>query len=228
MLFVEVMKLAVISVGGSILVPRGVDVHFLKKIKKLLLAEKNYRFVLCTGGGHTAREYIAALKKEGLNEYTQDLVGIEVTKLNAKLLASFVQDCNQKIPENLEEIKELLQTHRIVVVGGLSPGRTSDGTTATIADYLDAEAIINMTNVAGLFDKDPRKHKGAKFIEKISHHDFGKMLARVKMQPGMHFVLDDVAAEICKNGNMKVVILQGVENLKKYLGGKKFIGTVIE
>ncbi len=222
------MKLAVISLGGSIIVPEKVDVSFLKKFKQLVLKLKEYHFVICTGGGAIARDYISALEKERLNEYTQDLLGIEVTRLNAKLVASFIQDCNQEIPATLEGVKEMLTRHRIVVCGGLSPGRTSDGTTASIADYLDAKELINITNVSGLYDKDPRKNKNAKLIKHVSHYEFAKIIAKVKQKPGMHFVLDDIAAEICRNAEIKVVILKGVENLEKYLKQRTFTGTVID
>ena len=102
----------VISLGGSIIVPKEVDYKFLKEFKKTILSVKNKKIVICTGGGFTARDYIQALRKEKLNDYTQDLIGIEVTRLNAKLVASFIRKCNQEIPTTLEQVKELLQTHK--------------------------------------------------------------------------------------------------------------------
>ena len=217
----------VISLGGSIIVPKEVDYKFLKEFKKTILSVKNKKIVICTGGGFTARDYIQALRKEKLNDYTQDLIGIEVTRLNAKLVASFIRKCNQEIPTTLEQVKELLQTHNIVICGGLSSGQTSDGTTATIADYLDAKEMINITNVKGLYDKDPRKFKNAKFIPKISHKEFYKMISKLKKEPGQHFVLDTLAAEIAMKAKIKVVILQGMKNLKGCITKKKFVGTII-
>ena len=217
----------VISLGGSIIVPKEVDYKFLKEFKKTILSVKNKKIVICTGGGFTARDYIQALRKEKLNDYTQDLIGIEVTRLNAKLVASFIRKCNQEIPTTLEQVKKLLQTHNIVICGGLSSGQTSDGTTATIADYLDANEMINITNVKGLYDKDPRKFKNAKFIPKISHKEFYKMISKLKKEPGQHFVLDTLAAEIAMKAKIKVVILQGMKNLKGCITKKKFVGTII-
>lgn len=218
----------VISLGGSIIVPKEVDYKFLKEFKKTILSVKNKKMVICTGGGFTARDYITALRKEKLNDYTQDLIGIEVTRLNAKLVASFIKKCNQEIPTTLEQVKELLQTHKIVICGGLSSGQTSDGTTATIADYLDAKEMINITNVKGLYDKDPRKFKNAKFIPSISHKNFYQMISKLKKEPGQHFVLDTLAAEIAMKAKIKVVILQGMKNLKGCITKKKFIGTIID
>ncbi len=221
------MKPIVISLGGSIIVPHEVDYKFLKDFKKAIFSLKRRKIVICTGGGFIAREYMAALKKEKLNEYTQDLIGIEATRLNAKLLASFLEKCNQEIPVTLEGVKELLQANDIVVCGGLSTGQTSDGTTATIADYLDSKEMINITNVDGLYDKDPRKYRNAKFIPKLTHKEFIGIMNRVKKEPGQHFVLDSLAAEIALKAGIKVIILKGTKNLKSYISGKKFKGTTI-
>ena len=50
----------VISLGGSLLVPDGLDVEFIKNFKQFILThiEQGYRFILVTGGGKTARRYI--------------------------------------------------------------------------------------------------------------------------------------------------------------------------
>jgi len=50
----------IISLGGSLLVPEGIDADFIAKFKKFIVAhiKKGYRFILVTGGGKTARRYI--------------------------------------------------------------------------------------------------------------------------------------------------------------------------
>lgn len=221
------MEPIVISLGGSIIVPKEVDYKFLKSFKNTILSIKKRKIVICTGGGFIAREYMLALRKENLTEYRQDLIGIEATRLNAKLVASFLQKCSQEIPLTLERVEELLKTNNIVVCGGLSAGQTSDGTTATIANYLGAKEMINITNVDGLYDKDPRKNKNAKFIPIISHKDFMKIMSKVKRQPGQHFVLDELAARIAMKANINVIILKGMNNLKNSINGMKFKGTLI-
>lgn len=221
-------KVVVISVGGSIIVPDEVDYNFLERfkvtIKKL---SRKYKIVVCAGGGHTARDYIGSLRRLGVPSLKQSYIGIAATRINALLLAFAIVDCNQRLPESLNEVKSLLGKHDIVVCGGLRPGRTSDGTTAEIAEYLEAKTMINMTNVSGLYTKDPTKYDDAKFIPRISHADFAKRMARIKEKPGQHFVLDSVAARIARRRKMEVVILEGVKNLDSYLSGKKFKGTVI-
>ena len=220
------MKVMVISVGGSALNPGKVDKKFLDSLKSVILkASKKNKIVICTGGGFIARDYISALKDRTV--YVRDVMGIHCTKLNAMLLSSHLEECNQEIPNTLEEVKDMLSTFNIVICGGLRPGTTSDGTTASIADYLDANMMINMTNVKGLYTKDPNKHKDAKFIQKISHKEFNKIIDKIKEKPGQHFILDSLAAKICREGNRKIIVLKGLKNLKNALEQKKFTGTTI-
>jgi len=220
------MKTVVISVGGSAINPGKVDTKFLNNLKTTILkASKNNKIVIVTGGGFIAREYIRALKEKSV--FIQDVMGIHCTRVNAMLVASHLGKCNQEIPVELEEVKDMLASFNIVVCGGLRPGTTSDGTTASIADYLEADYMINMTNVKGLYNKDPNKYKDAKFMKKLSHKEFKKIIDKVKEKPGQHFVLDSLAAKICRQAEIKVVIMKGVNNLQKFLDNKKFDGTII-
>ncbi len=220
------MKTVVISVGGSLIYPKVVDTKFLKALKPIVRkASKKYKIVIVTGGGFIARDYIHALNKQSVLQ--QNLIGIACTRVNAQLLSSYIGDCNDKIPTSLKEVKKLAKRYPIVITGGLKAGTTSDGTTANIAKLLKADILINMTNVKGLYDKDPRKYKTAKFIKEISHKDFKQMMDKVKAKPGQHFVLDQTATKICRQNNIKAIIIKGNNNLEKLLSNKRFTGTTI-
>ena len=165
--------------------PKTVNISFLKELKDTILSfAKNHKIVLCTGGGAICRDYLRALKDH--SETVQHIIGIQATRMNAKLVALYLQECNQEIPTSEQEIKELLKKHNLVISGGLYPGTSSDGATATIANHLQATTLINMTNVDGLFDKDPNKFKDALFIPKISHKDFKEIIDKKKGEPGQH------------------------------------------
>lgn len=222
------MDVIIISLGGSVIVPDGVDYAFLRKFKKLILSlAKKRKAVICTGGGKTARNYIQALEKEGLSRHNRDLMGIEATRLNAKLVSSFLLG-SAEIPTTSKEIKNMLERRRIVICGGLRPGITSDGTTAEIARFLKAKSFVNITNVKGLYNKDPKKYKDAKFIPKINYKEFTKMMRKVKEKPGQHFILDSLATKIIQKSKIKAIILgKNLRNLENYLKGRHFIGTII-
>jgi len=222
------MDIIILSLGGSVIVPDKVDYAFLSKFKKLILAlAKKKKIVICTGGGKTARNYIYALEKEGLSKHNRDMIGIEATRLNAKLVSSFLLG-SAEIPTTLKEVKNALKKRRIVICGGLRPGITSDGTTAEIARYLKAKSFINITNVKGLCNKDPKKYKDAKLIPKISYKEFAKMMRKVKEKPGQHFILDSLATKIIQKSKIKVIILgKNLQNLENCLKGRHFVGTII-
>lgn len=222
------MKTYVISVGGSLIVPDKVDYDFLVKLKNTInKLKKRYKIVIVTGGGKTARNYIEPLRKAGFSNEIQCLLGIKTTKLNAMLVSNFLK-ANKLLPDSIIEIKHLLKRYNLVVCGsiGFKPNMTSDGDSADIARHLNAE-LINMTNVDGLFTRDPRKFKNAKFIPEISFKDFLRIANKIKFKAGQHFVLDKTAAVIIDKYKIKTVILKGFNNLEKCINGERFRGTVI-
>lgn len=222
------MKTYVISVGGSLIVPDKVDYDFLVKLRNIInKLKKKYKIVIVTGGGKTARNYIEPLRKAGFSNEVQCLLGIKTTKLNAMLVSNFLK-ANKLVPDSIIEIKHLLRRYNLVVCGsiGFKPEMTSDGDSADIARHLNAE-MINMTNVDGLFTRDPRKFKNAKFIPEISFKDFLKIANKIKFKAGQHFVLDRSAAVIIDKYKIKTVILKGFNNLEKCINGDKFRGTII-
>lgn len=221
----------VFSLGGSLIVPDKVDYKYLHKfelfVRKLA---KNYRVVVVTGGGKTARKYIESLKKEKTGEYFYSLVGIMSTKLNARLVSGFF-GIKDDIPDSLKGVKKQLLRNNIVVCGslGVQPNMTSDGDAAEIAEYLGAKLFVNLTNVDGLFDKNPTKNRHVNLIKCIGYKEFIDKVNKIKYEAGQHFVLDQVAARIITRSKIKTIIVNGkkLDNVDKFLKGKKFIGTVV-
>ena len=194
-------KVVVLSLGGSLIIPNNIDVNFLRKFKAVLAKNsRKYKFVVVCGGGSTAREYIHGLEKEKLKrkEFHQGLLGIASTRLNARFMTYFFgNDANKGIPHDMKEVKNMLRIYDIVFCGALryAENETSDGTSAKLAKYFKT-TFINLTNVSGLHDKNPKKFKNAKFISKITWKDFHKIATKQSFKPGQHFVLDQSASKI--------------------------------
>ena len=186
--------------------------------------------MLVTGGGGTARFYIHALEKLKAHEDFRSWVGIESTRLNATLLSSIFKrlEC---LPESLKAVKALAKKRRLIICGslGFQPKMTSDGNAAQIACALKADAFINLTNVDGLYSKDPREFKDAEFVSKVSYQGFLRFFEGSSFKPGQHFVLDRPATLRVAKAKIPTVILHGkkLANFKKYLSGDSFKGTVI-
>ena len=223
------MKTFVISVGGSAIVPSEIDVKFLKQLKKTVskLSKKNKLVIVC-GGGKPARDYIKAAKHFGVSDHFASLAGIRTTKLNATLVSLIIHG-NVLMPDSLKEVNQELRKRNVVVIGalGFHPNMTSDATAAQVSNYTNAEMFINVTDVDGLFTKNPKMHKDAKFIPKISFDDFWKIASKIKFKAGQHFVLDQAGAKIIKRHKIKTDILKGMKNLENVIQGKSFKGTVI-
>ncbi len=228
-------KVVAISLGGSLIVPDKVNYQFLEEFRRVLEKnKKNYKFVVVTGGGSPARTYIQGLEKEKLKDkkkhYFQSLLGISITRLNARFLTYFFgKDANQGIPHDMKQVKNLLKKNDFVFCGALryDMNQTSDSTAAKLSRYFNCE-FINLTNVKGLYNKDPKKYKNAKLINEISHKDFYNTIKKIKFKPGQHFVLDQKAARIIKKCKIPTYILcQNLDNLDNFLNNKHFIGTII-
>ena len=223
------------SLGGSLIVPNKINHEFLNKFRKVLNQnKKKYKFIIVCGGGQTARTYIQGLENEKLTErkkeYFQSLLGISATRLNARLLTYFFgEDTHQGIPYNMKQIKNLLRLHDIVFCGALryAKEQTSDSTSAKLARYFKTQ-FVNLTNVKGLYDKNPKKFRSAKFIPEISHKDFLKKAKEIEFKPGQHFVLDQKAAKIIKKHKITTFIIgEDMKQLHNLLNHKHFIGTRI-
>jgi uridylate kinase len=224
-------RVIVISLGGSIIIPEDVDITFLKKFKKIIKNNsKNYKFVIVCGGGSIARKYIHGLRKINASEHLQSLAGISATRMNARFMSYFFNINPEKgIPHKKRQVKKYLKKQDIVFCGALEykPNQTSDSTSAELANYFQT-TFINLTNVQGLHDKNPFEHKDAKFIPKISWKEFNKMAQKKRFVPGQHFVLDQTAAKIIMEKNIKTYILgKDIKQLDNLLKDRKFKGTII-
>tara|TARA_Y100000310_G_scaffold340831_1_gene437946 strand:+ start:1457 stop:2152 length:696 start_codon:yes stop_codon:yes gene_type:complete len=226
-------KVIVISLGGSLIVPNKVNYEFLEDFRKILVKNsRKYYFVVVCGGGSIARTYIQGIDNEKMKkkEYFQSLLGIAATRINARFMTYFFgEEANEGLPNDMKDIKNLLRKNKFVFCGALryAPDQTSDSTSAQLARYFKTD-FINLTNVRGLYEKNPKKFRSAKFIPEINHKDFLKLAKKIEFEPGQHFVLDQKAAKIIKKYNITTYILgDDIKQLDKVLNQKHFIGTII-
>lgn len=220
----------IISLGGSLIVPDGVDIEFLKcftdNIKDYV--EKGFQFVIITGGGRTARTYIEALKGvTNPSDVDLDWIGIASTRINAELLrVSFGSIAHDAIILNPDETPNTDKP--VIVGGGWKPGNSSDLAAVHIAKVIGAKKLINLSNIDYVYDKDPKKFSDAIKIEESNWTNFRKVLP-LSWKPGLSAPFDPVAAEEAETLGLEIVIMNGknIENLKNYLDGEEFVGTVI-
>lgn len=227
----------IISLGGSIVAPDGVDVKFLgdfvKLIRSFIEANSSRRFIFVVGGGGPARRWQNAYREVAesagsfINEEA-DWIGIMATRLNAQLVkAAMGELCTQDIVINPCEVEPL--TGRVLVASGWKPGFSTDYDAVLLAERFKADAVINLSNIEKVYTADPKTDPDAKPIDKISWADFRSIVGD-EWVPGKNVPFDPIASRHAEKIGMKVICAAGkdLENLKKILSGEDFFGTAIE
>jgi uridylate kinase len=230
-------KPIIISLGGSLIVPRYIDWCFLKKFRQLIIKriKKSEKFVIVTGGGYAAREYQkAASKITRLTKDDRDWIGVHTTRLNAHLIKTiFRRYAHPRINKN-PRTKADIQQHfaegeSIMVAAGWRPGWSTNYVATILAERLGAELLINLSNIKYVYNKDPRKYPSARKIKNISWKDFRKIVGN-KWDPGLNSPFDPVASRHAEKIGLKVIIAEGknLKNLERIFRREPFTGTVIE
>ena len=216
---------------GHSIVDYPPKVESYKDSAKLLtsLADQGHKLVVVVGGGPQARTYIQAAKALGCDGAFRDLIGIETTRLNARLLIAALGERSYPSPvTSVEELKDAVLSHDIVVMGGLSPGHSTDAVTAIASEVLGADLFIKSMEVGGIYDSDPAKDPSAKLRERITYEELLKVvLQRSSTEAGDYSPLDLVALEILRRSKTKVMFVgPRVEDIVKAVRGEK-AGTLV-
>ncbi len=225
------MEAVSISIGGSIFLPEDDNVSFLKKLAEILVSlSKNRKIGIVTGGGRTARYYIKIGRALGVNEAMLDMLGIDATRINARtMIAALGKHAYPKPALDYDEALKALNSHNIVVMGGTTPGHTTDAVTVILGERMNADEIIIATAVNGVYTKDPKKYKDAKKLDKIDAQKLINIVGGMESKAGSCGVVDPLGARmIARSGiTTKVVYGRDLESLKNAIEGKKFDGTTI-
>ncbi|MEA2031982.1 MAG: UMP kinase [Euryarchaeota archaeon] len=198
----------VISLSGSFFE----DATRIKQIADVLEEiAKSYNLYIVTGGGKIARERIQIARELGANETICDYIGIALTRVNAKLLISALRNAH---PEPFSAYNEVagagaVKEARISVMGGVSPGYTTDAVAAILAEYVNADLFIDVTSVDGVYDADPRRYPEAKKYDKLTAKELVALTAKEELKAGSRIVIDPVAAKIIERSGIKTIVIDG-------------------
>ena len=221
------MKRIVIKLSGRIF---GMDnVKILKDYARFLVKiSKVCQPVIVAGGGHIARRYINHARSSGADESSLDELGIDISRLNAKLLIYALKHrAYPHPPTTLQEIRNAVDSGAIVVTGGLHPGHSTNGTAALIAEKIKASVFLNATDVDGVYDLDPNKYKGAKMYRRIELKKLRNMLVRKESIAGGYDLMDILTLKIIERSKIKTRILKAdIKTLEKAIKGGS-VGTEI-
>ncbi len=233
-------RITVISLGGSLVVPRdtavpcGIDTTFVQAFRERIMARvaQGERFVIIVGGGRTARAYVesAAMIDGTMTDEDKDWIGIHATRLNAHMLRTIFRTvAHPRVNDNPHDYAEFLECKEpVVIASGWRPGFSTDFDAVVLGYNLGARTVVNLSNIDGVYDKDPRLHKDAKRYDTLTWEAYRALIGDA-WRPGMHAPFDPVAARFAQEHDMTVVMVDGTDlaQLDAYLDGASWRGTQI-
>ncbi len=224
---------AVLKLGGSLLyddMGRILTdrVRAYAKVVSSFVDDRN-SMVVVVGGGKPARLFIAAARELGASEAQCDWLGIKIARNNAELLCAALGNiAYPKIVETLDELETAICPGKVVLMGGLTPGQSTNAVAALAAETVQADMLLNATNVDGIYDRDP-KEPGAKKLESVTVDELSKILSGTGTRAGEYKLFDPVAIRVVGRSRIPTVIFNGndPENLLRIVQGKNVGSRIV-
>jgi len=227
----------VIKIGGSLLFTEDKKLNrekiqnFCQIFKKI---KSSGTHVIVCGGGIIAREYINTVRLFHGSEALCDTFGIDMSRINSKLLISSFQDfAYPLVPKSMEELSIALLFGKIIVMGGLQPGQSTTSVALEVAEFIQAEELVILTDVEGIYDKDPKKYKDANLLKSLTYSELQKMIINTagdkQAAAGEYRIFDAVSLQILKRSNIRIRVMSGkdLKEFEKYWKGEKDITCTI-
>jgi uridylate kinase len=227
----DLVMRVVLRIGGSV-VASPMNTDLMSKYAEVVqtLKRQGHEVGVVVGGGALAREFIGFAKKLGLPEQSQDEVAISVSRLFAQLFLKTLGEAGcGKVALTLNDAARCLDTGKVLVMGGLKPGITTDAVAALVSERVKADLLIKGTDQEGIYTKDPRKYMDAVKLDRLSFDELSEVFSESKHKAGLHQIVDPEAIKVLKRERVKLVVVNGFksENILAAVQGEK-VGTVVE
>lgn len=224
------MKTIVLSLGGSVLVPSLEKSNIASYAHVLAEISRTCRLFVVVGGGGEARRYISVARGLGMDEARCDQIGIEITRLNATLLAGALgADACPVVARDYSEALLYAAGGKIVVMGGVTPAQTTDAVSAVLAEYTKADVLVNATAVDGIYTADPKTSPSARRCDRLTADELIGIIESTPMGAGANTVIDLVAAKVIQRSGIPLVVIDGRDPraLRRTLLEGKFSGSIV-
>ena len=223
------LKLSGESLMGDVAI---IDKSKTKEIAELIkrVHDMGVQVGIVIGGGN----FFRGRSNQDMNQLYVDTMGMLGTVSNALGLADAFEkenvpfivstpfDLNNLIPRYTdEEVLEKINDNVVIFGGGTGHiGCSTDTCASNKASLIKADTIIKLTNVDGVYDKDPNKYPDAVMYDYLTHQE-------VLDNPEIK-VMDIPAVRECMDNNIDINVINfsDKENLLKVLQCEK-IGTRI-
>jgi uridylate kinase len=188
---------------------------------------------LVIGGGNFVRGVAQAAG--GMDRANADYMGMLATVINSMAMqdalekrgiATRVQTAItiMQVAEPYIRRKAIrhLEKGRLVIfaAGTGNPYFTTDTAASLRAMEINADVIMKATNVDGIYDKDPKKHKDAKLYKELTYMDV--------LKQGLQ-VMDSTAISLCMDNKLPIITfnLNKAGNIARVVSGEK-VGTLVK
>lgn len=191
----------------------GIDPITLQEIAKQIkeVHEIGVEIALVIGGGNIFRG-VAAATQYGMDRASADYMGMMGTVINALALQDALERLGlvtrvlsaipiQQLCEAYIRRRAMrhLEKGRVVIfaAGTGNPFFTTDTAAALRAMEMHADVLLKATKVDGIYDKDPKKHKDAVLLSKLTYLDV--------LQRDLK-VMDSTAIALCRDNQLPLVV----------------------
>jgi len=220
----------VVRIGGSV-VANPINPELMGKYAEVIktVKQQGHGVAVIVGGGSLAREFIGYAKALQLDSDAQDEVAISCSRLFAQLfLKKLGNIASSKVAVSLEEAAEYLDAGKVLVMGGLRPGITTDTVATLVAEKVAADLLVKGTDQKGVYNKDPRKHPDAVKLDHLTFEELSRVFEQNEHKAGIHQVIDPEAVKVLKRCHVKTIVVSGYEpeNILAAVRGEN-VGTII-
>jgi uridylate kinase len=218
---------AVIKLGGFAFPTEDPRPLVEEYVKMFTDSVDQHHLVVVTGGGAVARYYIRAARDMGVPESLCDHLGILVSRLNARLIVDGIGEyAFPEVPTTIDELKHYFASGKIVAMGGMTPGHSTNAVAAIAAETIKADLLVNATDVDGVYTSDPGKDPNARKLDEVTVNRLNEILSGSDISAGAYELMDPLALRIIQRSAIPTIILNGrtPQNILKALQ-KQPIGT---
>lgn len=216
----------------------GLDTDVIEALAKDIkesIEKHKCEVAVVVGGGNFVRGAELHKRAKIIHESTGHYMGMLAITMNSMALRDIFLHVGQKatiltkldVPKVAESFTrnkaiDLINEGQVVIIAGGNgvPYGTTDSTAIVTGLELSCDAVIKVTKVDGVYDKDPKKNADAK---KYTTLTYAQVFANENIK-----VMDRAAMAMASENNLKVMVCELKPGMITNILSDNFDGTIIQ
>lgn len=217
---------------------KGIDTDVIQLLAEDIKKTKdryNVEVAIVVGGGNFIRGTELHKSEDLILESTAHYMGMLATIMNSMALNDILESKGQtcrmllkleanKISEGFTRLRaiEHMKKGRVVIVAGGTgnPFVTTDTASVSAALELGCDAVVKITKVDGVYDKDPNKFDNATKLPRLT---FAEVFANSNIR-----VMDKAAISLAEANSLPIYVTKLEIGMLNKILENKFEGTIIK